>query len=408
LIHFYKRSENDRIVPVGSKSFYGIKSDPVDPSLGSRSANKPTETKMGSVVYACTKLVIGQLYPAYASFKAVKNRNVKEYVKWMIYWIVFSTYTVIEEIADVLAYWLPLYYEIKILILFWLVSPTTRGSSVLYRGLIHPMLVNHEEDIDQYLTDMIDKTYSLSVRYARLAAQKVTKAMIETAIKGGGGIVTTLKRSVSMNDLSQSEDEEVIYKGRRQGGKNQRALMTMSWHEAQTENSSSIFDPDSDYSPQPPRARRGGAGGERSGATLVELKTSSLHSSMDTRQYQNALVAKRHHRTRDMDNYSEISSSSEKLYSTLPRVKTTRSHTRRQDVGFKPYKTTVSGRLSATPQLGLDKSRHSAKKQPAPKPPVGSTGGYKPALSKSPSKEEDFSMSYSAENSEDKKNCNIT
>ena len=48
----------------------------------------------------------------------------------------------------------------------------------------------------------------------------------------------------------------------------------------------------------------------------------------------------------------------------------------------------MSGRLSATPQLGLDKSRHSAKKQPAPKPPVGSTGGYKPALSKSPSKVE--------------------
>ena len=32
---------------------------------------------MGSVVYGCTKLVIAQLYPAYASFKAVKNRNVK-------------------------------------------------------------------------------------------------------------------------------------------------------------------------------------------------------------------------------------------------------------------------------------------------------------------------------------------
>ena len=35
----------------------------------------------------------------------------------MIYWIVFSTYTVIEEITDVLTYWLPLYYEIKVCLL---------------------------------------------------------------------------------------------------------------------------------------------------------------------------------------------------------------------------------------------------------------------------------------------------
>ena len=39
----------------------------------------------------------------------------------MIYWIVFSTYTVIEEITDVLTYWLPLYYEIKVCLLelYW-------------------------------------------------------------------------------------------------------------------------------------------------------------------------------------------------------------------------------------------------------------------------------------------------
>jgi len=341
---------------------------------------------MGSVVYGCTKLVIGQLYPAYASFKAVKNRNVKEYVKWMIYWIVFSSYTVLEEISDIIFYWLPLYYEIKILILFWLVSPTTRGSSVLYRGLIHPVLLNHEEEIDQYLTDMIDKTYTLSVRYARLAAQRVTKVMIETAIKGGGGIVTTLKRSVSMNDLSQSEDEQDVYPKVNRSSKKQRALMTMSWHEAQTENSSSIFDPDSDYSPQPTRLRRERA--VTGAATITELR------HQDTRQ-SNALVARRHHRREDI----EISSSSEKLYSTLPRVKTTRSHTRRQDAGFKPYKA-VSGRVSTTPQLAV-KGRHSTKMQ-APKPPAN-----KPALSKSPSKEEDFSMSF-AEETEDKKNCNLS
>lgn len=32
---------------------------------------------MSVLVYSCTKLVAGTLYPAYGSFKAVKERNVK-------------------------------------------------------------------------------------------------------------------------------------------------------------------------------------------------------------------------------------------------------------------------------------------------------------------------------------------
>jgi len=428
---------------------------------------------MGSVVYGCTKLVIAQLYPAYASFKAVKNRNVKEYVKWMIYWIVFSAYTVLEEMTDIFIYWLPLYYEIKILILFWLVSPTTRGSSVLYRGLIHPLLVNKEDEIDQYLTDAIDKTYSLSVRYARLAAQKVTKAMIETAIRGGGGIVTTLRRSVSMNDLSQSEEEEEIYKGRGKARNKQRALMTMSWHEAQAENSSSIFDPDdedgyssysgysssvhysaSQYSQPPHKSRKAPSRAAVGHSTALQLRNSSPHSSTD-RQYQSNLASRR---LRKEDN--EISSSSEKLYSTLPRAKATRSHTRRQELS-KSYKA-GSGRPSPTllpdrqadrladrpdrlvdrqadrladrqtdriaaidsPKVGslsstdnTPKIKHLTRtKMPAPKPPhqPASSGSFSPplspavakpppALSKSSSQEDDFSMAFS--DPDQKKNC---
>ena len=45
----------------------------------------------------------------------------------MTYWIVFAIVTVTEEISDLLlSFWLPFYYELKIIFLFWLLSPVTR------------------------------------------------------------------------------------------------------------------------------------------------------------------------------------------------------------------------------------------------------------------------------------------
>jgi len=179
-------------------------------------------------VYCALKLSIGTLYPAYESFKAVKNRHVKEYIKWMTYWIVFSLLSLVEEVTDLFLAWLPLYTPIKIGILIWLISPTTRGASVVYRGLVHPNLVTREEEIDQFIQNLVSQAYTTTIRYAQLAAQKFTKTMIETAIKGGGGLVTTLKRSVSMNDLDQSEDEFICQENQSVG---RIQKMTKSWHE---------------------------------------------------------------------------------------------------------------------------------------------------------------------------------
>ena len=42
----------------------------------------------------------------------------------------------------------PFYYEVKILLLIWLISPVSRGSlgsSILYRRFVHPSLVAREE-----------------------------------------------------------------------------------------------------------------------------------------------------------------------------------------------------------------------------------------------------------------------
>lgn len=39
----------------------------------------------------------------------------------------------------------PFYYEIKIIVVLWLLSPATEGSSILYRKFVHPVLVKREK-----------------------------------------------------------------------------------------------------------------------------------------------------------------------------------------------------------------------------------------------------------------------
>ncbi|XP_060034785.1 receptor expression-enhancing protein 4 isoform X2 [Erinaceus europaeus] len=50
-------------------------------------------------------LVFGLLYPAYASYKAVKTKNIREYVRWMMYWIVFALFMAVETFTDIFISW---------------------------------------------------------------------------------------------------------------------------------------------------------------------------------------------------------------------------------------------------------------------------------------------------------------
>ncbi|XP_012666459.1 receptor expression-enhancing protein 1 isoform X2 [Otolemur garnettii] len=50
-------------------------------------------------------LVFGTLYPAYYSYKAVKSKDIKEYVKWMMYWIIFALFTTAETFTDIFLCW---------------------------------------------------------------------------------------------------------------------------------------------------------------------------------------------------------------------------------------------------------------------------------------------------------------
>ncbi|XP_036607758.1 receptor expression-enhancing protein 1 isoform X2 [Trichosurus vulpecula] len=163
-------------------------------------------------------LLFGTLYPAYYSYKAVKSKDIKEYVKWMMYWIIFALFTTAETFTDIFLCWFPFYYELKIAFVAWLLSPYTKGSSLLYRKFVHPTLSSKEKDIDDCLVQAKDRSYDALVHFGKrglnvaataavMAASKVARlfdfvSYLDPREGQGQGALSERLRSFSMQDLT--------------------------------------------------------------------------------------------------------------------------------------------------------------------------------------------------------------
>lgn len=139
-------------------------------------------------------IILGTLYPAYRSYKAVKYKDGREYAKWMMYWIVFAIFQSCEAILDMFLFWLPFYYELKLLFIVYLVFPFTQGASILYRKVVHPYMLRHENDIDLMMDNAKQKGFAL-VTDVGVEGIRIANRVVRHAVNEG------LKRSLSINDL---------------------------------------------------------------------------------------------------------------------------------------------------------------------------------------------------------------
>uniref|UniRef100_A0A671EWD3 Receptor expression-enhancing protein n=1 Tax=Rhinolophus ferrumequinum TaxID=59479 RepID=A0A671EWD3_RHIFE len=129
-------------------------------------------------------LVFGMLYPAYASYKAVKTKNIREYVRWMMYWIVFALFMAVEIFTDIFISWFPFYYELKMAFVLWLLSPYTKGASLLYRKFVHPSLSRHEKEIDTYIVQAKERSYETVLSVGKRGLNIAATAAVQAATKG--------------------------------------------------------------------------------------------------------------------------------------------------------------------------------------------------------------------------------
>ncbi|KAJ6667827.1 hypothetical protein lerEdw1_016148 [Lerista edwardsae] len=186
-------------------------------------------------------------------------------VKWMMYWIVFAFFTTAETLTDIILSWFPFYFELKIAFVIWLLSPYTKGSSVLYRKFVHPTLSNKEKrsgsesaivhrrrqslpltsrplapqvlllgiagkqwllrqaglaaaphhqqytqclEIDEYISQARDKSYETMMRVGKRGLNLAANAAVTAAAKG---VLSEKLRSFSMQDLTLIRDDDTVH-----------------------------------------------------------------------------------------------------------------------------------------------------------------------------------------------------
>ena len=120
----------------------------------------------------------------------------------MMYWIVFALFTTLETFSDIFFSWFPFYYEIKILFILWILSPATRGSSLLYKKIVHPLLNSREKEIDELIEKTKHQGYTTFLHLFSSGFNYASSFFVKSAIKGQYFLGDQLKKSLSMNDVN--------------------------------------------------------------------------------------------------------------------------------------------------------------------------------------------------------------
>ncbi|KAJ8648957.1 hypothetical protein MRB53_001980 [Persea americana] len=80
------------------------------------------------------------LYPLYASIQAIESTSKLDDEQWLAYWILYSLLTLMEMVAAPVLKWIPIWYQMKVLFVSWLVLPQFRGASFMYQTLVREQL----------------------------------------------------------------------------------------------------------------------------------------------------------------------------------------------------------------------------------------------------------------------------
>ncbi|CAB1314171.1 unnamed protein product [Coregonus sp. 'balchen'] len=161
--------------------------------------------------------MIGFVYPAYYSIKAIEGTNKDDDTKWLTYWVVYGIFSVGEFFSDIFLYWFPFYYAFKYVLpfnvsLIFLFFPPSfpvpvlvvvhgpvkwNGSQILYNRVVRPFFLKHEATVDSMVNDLSGKAMN--------AAESVTREVLQTLVKNN-----TIQQASEAKVLPSTSDSPMI------------------------------------------------------------------------------------------------------------------------------------------------------------------------------------------------------
>jgi receptor expression-enhancing protein 5/6 len=108
--------------------------------------------------YFICNFFIGLLYPAYASIMSVEFTGTNNYPGWLIYWIIYGFFQLVEDFSYHLFHLSFVYYFFKCALLIWLMLPGTKGGAYqLYQLFIRRFILAIEKQLKNTNTTATSK-----------------------------------------------------------------------------------------------------------------------------------------------------------------------------------------------------------------------------------------------------------
>lgn len=107
--------------------------------------------------------VIGFVYPAYASVKAIESQAKEDDTVWLTYWVVYALFGLIEFFSDLLLFWFPFYYAGKCAFLLFCMTPGPwNGALMLYHRVVRPLFLKHHVALDSAVNNLSGRALDIA------------------------------------------------------------------------------------------------------------------------------------------------------------------------------------------------------------------------------------------------------
>ncbi|ANQ08771.1 Uncharacterized protein PCOAH_00030550 [Plasmodium coatneyi] len=93
--------------------------------------------------------------------------------------VVLSLFFFFEYLIDIILFWVPFYYLLKLLFLLYLYMPQVRGAETVYNCIIRPILLKHEKTID----DTVQKISQTATSHLTQITGNLTEKLVHDGIR---------------------------------------------------------------------------------------------------------------------------------------------------------------------------------------------------------------------------------